>query len=397
MLKNDSVSSIFFNGKISRFFQTSGMYKSQTSLPPGSYFSGSSISKYLTPFFKTRRGRLGVAAFTTISSILGYQRLNKETSSELHFQAEQKLLQKYIKTPYIQRYVDLDNGLRINTIASSDNDFEEGGIIKNKKPPLVLVHGWGAGGALFAKNFDQLAQHYTVYCIDMVGFGRSSHPKYTGNNPEDAVSFFEQPFHDWIQKMGLKNYSLIGHSFGGFLVCHYAMRYPNDISKLYLVAPVGIAEWKINIDDSLTKKFFAKLVWGPLGIVPQSILRGLGQVGISKSIWDSVGVRSHYRGLDKECWDYLYHNQMLPKSGDLAFLRILTKEGWAIPLHPLLHQIKMPMRVIYGERDYVRPEFGPKIVEAAVNSPKCDIVVLQTGHHVYFEDPYSFLNAIRNF
>ena len=34
---------------------------------------------------------------------------------------------------------------------------------------LVMVHGLGAGGALFALNFDGLAKHFTVYSIDLPG------------------------------------------------------------------------------------------------------------------------------------------------------------------------------------------------------------------------------------
>ena len=35
--------------------------------------------------------------------------------------------------------------------------------------PLVMVHGLGAGGALFALSFQELAKHFTVYCIDLPG------------------------------------------------------------------------------------------------------------------------------------------------------------------------------------------------------------------------------------
>ena len=34
---------------------------------------------------------------------------------------------------------------------------------------LVMIHGLGAGGALFALNFDGLSKHFTVYCLDLPG------------------------------------------------------------------------------------------------------------------------------------------------------------------------------------------------------------------------------------
>ena len=34
---------------------------------------------------------------------------------------------------------------------------------------LVMIHGLGAGGALFALNVDGLSKHFTVYCLDLPG------------------------------------------------------------------------------------------------------------------------------------------------------------------------------------------------------------------------------------
>ena len=50
---------------------------------------------------------------------------------------------------------NLQNGHRI-----PDHDVED---------CLVMIHGLGAGGALFALNFDGLSKHFTVYCLDLPG------------------------------------------------------------------------------------------------------------------------------------------------------------------------------------------------------------------------------------
>ena len=48
-----------------------------------------------------------------------------------------------------------------------------------EKVPVVLVHGMGAGLALFVLNFSALAADRTVYAIDLPGFGRSSRPPFS--------------------------------------------------------------------------------------------------------------------------------------------------------------------------------------------------------------------------
>ena len=40
--------------------------------------------------------------------------------------------------------------------------------------PLVMMHGMGAGLALFCHNYPSLVNGTTVYAIDLPGFGRSS-------------------------------------------------------------------------------------------------------------------------------------------------------------------------------------------------------------------------------
>ena len=45
----------------------------------------------------------------------------------------------------------------------------ETGKNENKDYALVMAHGMGAGGALFALSLDELTRYSTVYCIDLPG------------------------------------------------------------------------------------------------------------------------------------------------------------------------------------------------------------------------------------
>lgn len=45
-----------------------------------------------------------------------------------------------------------------------------------RRPPLVLVHGFGASVPHWRRNITTLAQDHTVYAIDLLGFGASDKP-----------------------------------------------------------------------------------------------------------------------------------------------------------------------------------------------------------------------------
>jgi hypothetical protein len=46
---------------------------------------------------------------------------------------------------------------------------------KGSGEPLILIHGLASGVSSFMwrKNFDELSKNYTVYALDMPGFGKS--------------------------------------------------------------------------------------------------------------------------------------------------------------------------------------------------------------------------------
>lgn len=184
---------------------------------------------------------------------------------------------------------------------------------------------------------------------------------------------------------------LLGHSLGGFLACTYALEQPDSLKYVILAAPVGIAPFIISPQKGWFRKSIQHLIWN-CGMTPQSILRSFGY--FSRRVWDKLGDISQFRGLDKDGWDYLYHAQMGPPSGDRAFMSILTKEGWAYPLFDKLGGMKVPTRIIYGERDYINPSFAPN---AMAKLPNADYKIINNaGHHMYWSHTKEFNLAIIN-
>ena len=61
------------------------------------------------------------------------------------------------------------NGNRINYV-------DLGGSTAVNKPPLLLIHGFGASVYHWRYNLPYLARNYHVYAIDLLGFGLSEKP-----------------------------------------------------------------------------------------------------------------------------------------------------------------------------------------------------------------------------
>jgi len=95
--------------------------------------------------------------------------------------------------------------------------------------PLVLVHG--AGGTLYhwPPGLRRLAQH-DVFAIDLPGHGRSEGP---GREDIGAYADF---LRDWAVALQLPPFVLAGHSMGGGIALTFALRYPQRLRGLALVA-----------------------------------------------------------------------------------------------------------------------------------------------------------------
>jgi len=56
----------------------------------------------------------------------------------------------------------------------------------------VLVHGYGGSGILFYKIIKDLAVHFHVILIDIIGMGSSSRVEFTATTAEESETFFTE-------------------------------------------------------------------------------------------------------------------------------------------------------------------------------------------------------------
>jgi pimeloyl-ACP methyl ester carboxylesterase len=104
----------------------------------------------------------------------------------------------------------------------------------------VLLHGKNFCAATWEPTIkDLVAAGYRVIAPDQIGFCKSSKPA--------AYQFtFKQlagNTHELLAKLGIEKPVVIGHSTGGMLAAHYSLIYPQDVSHLVLVNPVGLEDW----------------------------------------------------------------------------------------------------------------------------------------------------------
>ncbi|MEB3217704.1 MAG: alpha/beta fold hydrolase [Nostocales cyanobacterium 94392] len=102
------------------------------------------------------------------------------------------------------------------------------------RPPLLLVHGFGASTDHWRKNIAELCHDFEVYAIDLLGFGRSSKPKlqYSGD-------LWCNQLHEFITQVIGRKAVLAGNSLGGYASLCVAAQHPDSAAGLVLVNSAG--------------------------------------------------------------------------------------------------------------------------------------------------------------
>ncbi len=105
----------------------------------------------------------------------------------------------------------------------------------------VVLHGKNFCAATWEDTIRALsAAGYRVIAPDQIGFCRSS-------KPERYQYSFQQlagNTHALLASLSVKDPVLIAHSTGGMIAARYALMYPNEVSALVLVNPIGLEDWK---------------------------------------------------------------------------------------------------------------------------------------------------------
>lgn len=112
--------------------------------------------------------------------------------------------------------------------------YVKAGDSSTGKPPLLLVHGFGASTDHWRKNISGLMADFEVWAIDLLGFGRSAKPdlEYSGELWRDQL-------HDFIREVIGCPAVLAGNSLGGYASLCVAAQRPESAAGLILLNSAG--------------------------------------------------------------------------------------------------------------------------------------------------------------
>lgn len=241
--------------------------------------------------------------------------------------------------------------------------------------PVVLVHGFAGSTYTWRNLIPLLAQQYTVYAVDLLGFGLSDKPANGGYSLPDQgrliISF--------IEALKLQKPTLVGHSMGGVIAALAAVQSPETIEKLVLVdagiyhggPPTFLKYFFFPFDVLSARSFYTK---GPR----------------TRSLQNSYFNQALIT-------DELVNNYLKPASTPGAAAVLAKMNKFAADRHEeIIARIQTPTLLVWGRFDKIVPAADAERLHQEIKGSRL-VVVNDAGHMVQEEKPKDVAAAILQF
>jgi pimeloyl-[acyl-carrier protein] methyl ester esterase len=243
--------------------------------------------------------------------------------------------------------------------------------IAGQGEPLVMLHGWGMHGGMWQALAQQLAQEFLVHSVDLPGHGfsvgrdSSRHGAGVGMNSDLRLdSIVEQ-----LSAQFLEPINLCGWSLGGIIAQRWAMREPEKIQQLVLVASTPCfanrPDWECGMPQDTLALFASELENNFAATLRRFLALQVRGSEHERELLSQLRVQLFSRG--EPDVDALH--------GGLAILR-------DVDLRAALPKIKQPTLLIAGERDKLTPPEASHYM--AQQLPDARVVEIKGAAHAPF-------------
>jgi len=241
------------------------------------------------------------------------------------------------------------------------------------KETILFLHGWPGNHNLFEYQFNKLPQlGFRCIGIDTRGFGKSDKPfnGYDYNTLSDDVRGV-------VEKLGLRDFTLAGHSTGGAIAVRYMGRHRGyGVKKLVLIAAAAPSLIKRpNFPYGIDQEIVLQIINGTYRDRPQML---------------------------KEFGDMFFFKHISQAFSDWFFQLGLQAAGWATAeiaktwinevLFDDMKEIQVPTLIIHGIHDKIVPFILGEIQHEMIRNSM--LVPFQFSGHGSFYDQKDEFNDI---
>ena len=248
---------------------------------------------------------------------------------------------------------------------------------------VVMIHGNAGGVEDFQFGVvDLLSSEYRVVAIDRPGHGQSDRPA----GKTATVEYQAQLLHRTFSSLGISEPVLVGHSWGAALALAYALKYPNEVSGMVLLAPAAYADGGGN---GLLRTMATTSVVGDVSLL-------LGKLIMGRRMLKRVLTQAFYPQRVPDNYLKIASSSWLGRKQLKAYL----EDEWNLndslkKMSARYSDINIPVVIVTGDEDrIVSPKENAYRLRAAISQSQL-IELKYTGHEIPQTHPESIYAALR--
>jgi pimeloyl-ACP methyl ester carboxylesterase len=254
----------------------------------------------------------------------------------------------------------------------------------SSKPPLILIHGFGASIEHWRNNIPVLSGEHTVYALDLLGFGASRKA-----DTSYSIALWVQQVYDFWQRFIGQPVVLVGNSIGSLVCMTAAATYPEMVKGIVMLSLPDVS-----IRQAALPKWLLPIVTGlENAIASPPLLKTIFKVVRRPSIvrrWAGVAYIERSAVTDE-----LINILSAPAQDDGAaqtfcnLFKSVRLPEFSPSATEILPKLEIPMLLVWGRQDCMVP-FAIAPLVTSLN-PKIKFVELENaGHCPHDEYPDKF-------
>lgn len=265
---------------------------------------------------------------------------------------------------------------------------------------IVLIHGNMTSSKHLDILMEELQDTYKVYAVDMRGFGGSSY-----NNPINSLMDFAEDINEFTQQLNIEKYSAVGWSTGGGVALELAANYLDRVEKVVLVESVGIKGYPIFKKDAsggLTTELLKEkedIAQDPLQVVPALMALEAKNKEYYRATWNML-IYTHNQPSPEKYEEYLddmlTQRNLVDVDYALVHFNMSNESNGVEPGTDTAKNIKAPVLILQGDRDYVVPMYMAQDTNKHVKTSTIRILK-ECGHSPFIDCLNELVNEIKEF
>jgi proline iminopeptidase len=207
-----------------------------------------------------------------------------------------------------------------------------------------------------------------------------------------SLDLFIEDIEALRKEFNIEKLNLLAHSWGGLLAMKYAIKYPENLSKLVLSSSVGAStEIDAMASEAMAQKFTEEDNAQRMAIFQSEAFKNR-EIGAIESLM-KLGFKQQFHNSDLVDSLKLSLNADYMKTNQL--LQYLGKDLSKYDFHSDLKTLTIPTLLIYGSEDVLLDFSGKKLYETIPNSSLQ--IINESGHFPFIEKPKKFEKLVKSF